>query len=59
MLNTFCGFIDDISVSNEFMDFTRIDLGIIHVGETKERTVVILHRSESDRREPVLRVYRN
>ncbi len=37
----------------------RFDLGIIHVGETKERTVVILHRSESDRREPVLRVYRN
>lgn len=32
----------------------RFDLGIMHVGETKERTVVILHRSEANRREPVL-----
>lgn len=32
----------------------RFDLGIMHIGETKERTVVILHRSEADRREPIL-----
>ncbi len=32
----------------------RFDLGIMHVGETKERTVVILHRGQADRREPIL-----
>ena len=31
----------------------RFDLGIMHVGETKQRTVVLLHRDDGDRREPV------
>ena len=31
----------------------RFDLGIMHVGETKERTVVALHRSDN-RQEPIL-----
>jgi len=31
----------------------RFDLGIMHVGETKQRTIVLLHRDDGDRREPV------
>ena len=31
----------------------RFDLGIMHVGETKQRTVVLLHRDDGDCREPV------
>ena len=31
----------------------RFDLGIMHVGETKQRTVVLLHRDDGDHREPV------
>ncbi len=29
----------------------RFDLGVMHPGETKERTVVVLHRDENDRTE--------
>ena len=29
----------------------RFDLGVMHTGETRERTVVILHRDENDRTE--------
>ena len=29
----------------------RFDLGVMHIGETKERSVVILHRDENDRTE--------
>lgn len=29
----------------------RFDLGIMHPGETKERTVVVLHRGDADRQE--------
>ena len=31
----------------------HFDLGIMHVGETKQRTVVLLHRNDGDRQEPV------
>ena len=31
----------------------HFDLGIMHVGETKQRTVVLLHRDDGDRQEPV------
>lgn len=31
----------------------RFDLGIMHVGETKERGVIILHRDEGDRQERI------
>jgi hypothetical protein len=29
----------------------RFDLGVMHPGETKERSVVVLHRNENDRTE--------
>lgn len=32
----------------------RFDLGIMHVGETKERHVSLLHRDEADRQETIL-----
>lgn len=31
----------------------RFDLGIMHVGETKERSVIILHRGQHDRQERI------
>ncbi len=31
----------------------RFDLGVIHPGETKERSIVVLHRDENDRTETV------
>jgi hypothetical protein len=37
---------DDIRLSSN-----RFDLGIMHVGETKERNVIILHRDENNRQE--------
>ena len=37
---------DDIRLSSN-----RFDLGIMHVGETKERNVLILHRDENNRQE--------
>lgn len=39
---------DDIRLSTD-----RFDLGIMHVGETKERNVIILHRDEHDRQERI------
>lgn len=39
---------DDIRLSAE-----RFDLGIMHVGETKERNVVILHRNDNNRQERI------
>ena len=39
---------DDIRLSSN-----RFDLGIMHVGETKERNVVILHRNEYNRQERI------
>ena len=39
---------DDLRLS-----VNRFDLGRMHVGDTKERTVVILHRDEGDRRERI------
>ena len=35
----------------------RFDLGIMHPGETKERSVVVLHRDESDRTETLTITY--
>ena len=40
---------DDLRLSTN-----RFDLGIMHVGETKERGVVILHREEGNRQERLL-----
>lgn len=31
----------------------RFDLGVMHPGESKERSVVVLHRDENDRTEPL------
>ena len=39
---------DDIRLSSN-----RFDLGIMHIGETKERNVVILHRNENNRQERI------
>ena len=39
---------DDLRLSTN-----RFDLGIMHVGETKERGVVILHREEGNRQERI------
>ena len=39
---------DNIRLSTD-----RFDLGIMHVGETKERGVVILHRDENNRQERI------
>jgi len=39
---------DDIRLSTN-----RFDLGIMHVGETKERNVIILHRNENNRQERI------
>ena len=39
---------DDIRLSSD-----RFDLGIMHVGETKERNVIILHRDENNRQERI------
>ena len=39
---------DDIRLSSN-----RFDLGIMHVGETKERNVIILHRDENNRQERI------
>ena len=33
------------------LNANRFDLGIVHVGDTKERSVAVLHRDEGDRRE--------
>ena len=43
---------DDLRLSTD-----RFDLGIIHPGETRERTVVVLHRDENDRTEPLTVTY--
>ena len=40
---------DDIRLSAN-----RFDLGIMHVGETKERNVIILHRDNENRQERIL-----
>ena len=40
---------EDIRLSAE-----RFDLGIMHVGETKERNIIILHRNENNRQERIL-----
>ena len=37
---------DDVRLSSN-----RFDLGIMHIGETKNRNVVILHRNENNRQE--------
>lgn len=37
---------DDIRLSTD-----RFDLGIMHIGETKERNVIILHRNDNNRQE--------
>ena len=39
---------DDLRLSSN-----RFDLGIMHIGETKERGVVILHRKEGNRQERI------
>ena len=39
---------DDIRLSSN-----RFDLGIMHVGESKERNVIILHRNENNRQERI------
>ena len=39
---------DDIRLSSN-----RFDLGIMHIGETKERNVIILHRDENNRQERI------
>ena len=39
---------EDIRLSSD-----RFDLGIMHVGETKERGVVVLHRDEGNRQERI------
>ena len=39
---------DDIRLSTN-----RFDLGIMHIGETKERNVIILHRNENNRQERI------
>lgn len=31
----------------------RFDLGIMHIGETKERNIMVLHRNEQDRQERI------
>lgn len=36
----------------------RFDLGVMHPGETKERSVVVLHRDENDRTESLSITYR-
>ena len=41
-----------IAVSDNLrLSTDRFDLGVMHPGETKERTVVVLHRDENDRTE--------
>ena len=40
---------DDIRLSTN-----RFDLGIMHIGETKERNVIILHRNENNRQERIV-----
>ena len=40
---------DDIRLSTN-----RFDLGIMHIGETKERNVVILHCNENNRQERIV-----
>lgn len=41
-----------IAVSDNLrLSTDRFDLGVMHIGETKERSVVILHRDENDRTE--------
>ena len=41
-----------IAVSDNLrLSTDRFDLGIMHPGETKERSVVVLHRDENDRTE--------
>lgn len=43
-----------IRISDELrLSANRFDLGIMHVGETKERGVVILHRDEGSRQERI------
>lgn len=39
---------DDVRLSSD-----RFDLGIMHVGETKERNVIILHRGDNNRQERI------
>ena len=43
---------DDLRLSTD-----RFDLGIMHPGETRERTIVVLHRGENDRTEPLTVTY--
>ena len=43
-----------VRISDEIrLSTNRFDLGIMHVGETKDRNVVILHRNENNRQERV------
>ena len=39
---------EDIRVSAD-----RFDLGVMHIGETRERNVIVLHRDENDRQERI------
>ncbi len=43
---------DDLRLSTD-----RFDLGVMHPGETKERSVVVLHRDENDRTESLAITY--
>lgn len=43
-----------IRISNELrVSSNRFDLGIMHVGDSKERSIVVLHRDENNRKERV------
>lgn len=43
-----------IRISDDLrLSVNRFDMGRMQAGQTKERTVVILHRDEGDRREPI------
>ena len=47
-----------IAVSDHLrLSTDRFDLGVMHPGETKERSVVVLHRDENDRAETLTVTY--